>query len=1082
MSVTSPDGAQPAPSNPSTMDKLDKLQDKLRTDMDKLKTQIKSALSLRDNDTPAPPRTREAIEAEMDRLRLTNQWAAAGAEADLLLLLLGRTSTAAPSAGGTLPSPLVSGVSFSASAPPPPQPLYTVSESAALAYTTLAQSYMVNYQVTAAHLYIDKALQADDGFMDALFVRAMLELTRHHSSAPTSASASPPASSTPLSAPTIIVSPATASTGVTIEGAAMPATTAFANQPGVTPVKMVYPTGSSAPTTPANTAVSVSAPVPVFMTPVSAVTSTTSTTSSSVPVGPSLSSVLSGPDRVTAQLALSWLNRYRWQENKSWLTLETRKRTPYRFRVLLDLLLSRGRLHELLGQYKEAAGQYGAVLSVCSVELKLEGDVADRVTFAQQRVPRMLLYAGNRADSLKVMRSVLISTPANYTPPMVSALRHAYASLILRGFSASDYTGIATNDGRAKPTSFTQEALFLLALSGQHSLVAMPAVPPSLHWHPFSPISLSHGSSSHAVYLSHSPVPLPLTSTQPLGPGYRTIVSLDFSTSTTQTSLPQDEKERAERESCLTLARAGEYVVMAEMYRNLLSHQLESPQLWYKLCLSLMAARQYNEAYLAITEALNRAPDYVMALLMAARLCINYLDKAKEAVTYAAHALDVTQASTPVSSPLPDNPLAPFKAISNPPTPQSPPPSSGPSSPTSQQSRISNGQPAPKPTAPALPAPPSFSFTSTSSNQLTLTPSLHASLLLSCQLLFAISCSKYAYSVSTFQNRKSLQRRALAVLQLAYKHSPSHHKLLFSLACLYADIREIGLSMSVVRQCLAIDRSHVQSWNLLALLLSAQKKYVEAVRACEGRRGKGCEGLVLTKARLLGEMGQFDEACKCMIELVSGAFIKDEYEMRETKGAVKSRRPVFRQRKGQQPQAPSLQVLNIDDPTLFKADILLLLSHLYAQQYSVTAPADVELLTDAYDCVHKCRAIAPSSLLPTIHAQLASLSLLSNAPSTALHHFESALALDSTHTPSLVGLASLYSQPPPPLTANLVLSYGYLTQALQIDATDHRAWYEMGRVLVAQGRGDEAVDQLMTAAELERTSPIVSFGTVHRRV
>ena len=1075
MSVTPPD-------NPSTMDKFDKLQGKLRTDMDKLKTQIKSALSLRDNDTPAPPRTREAIEAEIDRLRLTNQWTAAAGEADLLLSLLGVGATAGAPPAGTLPSPLAPGMSFSASTPPPPQPLYTTSESTALAYTTLAQSCMVNYQVTAAHVYIDKALQADDGFMDAIFVRAMLELTKHHSSAPTSTSASPPASSTPLSAhPTIIVSPATPSIGVTIEGAAMP-TTAFVNQPGVTPVKIVYPSGLSAPATPATTtAVTSSTPAAVLMTPISSTHSPMNTTTPSTPAGPSLSSVLTGPDRVTAQLSLSWLNRYRWQDNKSWLTLETRKRAPYRFRVLLDLLLSRGRLHELLGQYKEAAGQYGAVLSVCSVELKLEGDVADRVTYAQQRVPRMLLYAGNRADSLKVMRSVLISTPANYSPSMVSSLRHAYASLILRGFSSSDYTGIATNDSRAKPSSFTQEALFLLALSGQHSLVAMPAVPPSLHWHPFSPISLSHGSSSHAVYLSHSPVPLPLASTQPLGPGYRTIVSLDFSTSPTQSTLPQDEKERAERESCLTLARAGEYVVMAEMYRNLLSHQLESPQLWYKLCISLMAARQYNEAYLAITEALNRAPDYVMALLMAGKLCINFLDKAKEAVTYAAHALEVTQASTPVSPSLLDNPLAPFKAITTPPTPLSP--SSGPSSPTSQHGRISNGPAqSAKPAVHALPAPPTFSFTSTSSNQLTLTPSLHASLLLSCQLLFAISCSKYAYSVSTFQNRKSLQRRALAVLQLAYKHSPSHHKLLFSLACLYADIREVGLSMSVVRQCLAIDRSHVQSWNLLALLLSAQKKYVEAVRACEGRRGKGCEVLVVTKARLLGEMGQFDEACKCMTELVSGAFHKDEYEVRESKGALKSRRPIFRQRKGQQPQAPSLQVLNIDDPTLFKADILLLLSHLYAQQYSTTTSGDAELLNDAYDCVHKCRAIAPSSLLPTIHAQLASLSLLSNSPSTALHHFESALALDSTHTPSLVGLASLYSQPPPPLTANLVLSYGYLTQALQIDATDHRAWYEMGRVLVAQGRGEEAVDQLMTAAELERTSPIISFGTVHRRV
>ena len=1568
------------------------------TAIDKLKKQMRDLISTHPTDSSTPNRTREQLAHDLDVHRGTNTWTIVALEAEELLTLLTRPA-------GTPSHPSSTPTSS-------PIPLFSDAESFALAYTCLAQCSIVQHQTAAAVLWVDKALGSDEGFMDALYVKALLELARTPTSLPSSADS--------------------------------------------TPVKVHSPSSS-----PKSSALS------------SALSS---------------SPVLTGPDRVSAHLALSWLNRYRWQEYKPWSTLEGRRRSPYRFRLLLELILSRGRLNELLGQWGEAAAQYGQVLTLAATELRVDDDVESKVLYAQVKVPRMWLYAGNRAECLRVMRSVLISTPSNYPPTLIAALRHAFASLILRAFSSTDFIPISTNDGRAKPSSYTQEALFLLIQTGVHSLVSVPTVPPSLHWHPFSPISLSHGYSSHAVYLSHSPVPLPLTSTATPRPNMSTMISLDFSTTKEGLSPPQEEKERVERETALTLARQGEFVVLAEMYRNLLAGQLESPQLWYKLCITLMAAHQFNEAYLAITECLNRAPDYVMALLMAGKLCLsgdhrvltrcgwqsiqsirrgdevltfntstfvqewkpvlsdvtrrpvsrdraedtlyrmrgrgldviatrdhrmlvartstgglqkrkqveyatvgellnhlqfspnrgtngkkpsvtnvstervavcggynqqpgtkivipglervcewwwrrdrqlgflrflgfwlgagylevhhglvcvgqkesescawleqtlfstvfpcwwrrhpqqsgatvysircpplyeylrvmaigplgynsrnsaelrryphftkdeklavaeqksdchtrqlqrrsdsrsftyhfadvisdwtedsmlaamtgsdatmpststspssstdeqrssisidlsdseeldtaaplaaerltkeaeawteddeeeateaeaevevdsdddeqeeeeeeekevdfdglvivdekekveakvagktvwwnnghwliidghwfclkrwlgnqqqiadvwsqlsrqqaialldgfcradgtrerirydsarqptgqwrcssasfplidhlmligqlagakvdlsrhtkagkrttiegrtvtfsvehwqlslswktqyglpvqaaafprpedvsanidargyydyeedgnvyclsvadntnflvqrlsnqplgsgafqvrahsvfvgnclNYLNKPKEAVTYASHALEVAQSSTPIMPAKGVNPLQALRTASA--TPASVD-SATPSSPRSSATRR-------QVTIPPLPAPPSLSFSMTSSNQLTLTPSLHASLLLSCQLLFGVACSKYAYSVSTFSNRKALQRRALAVLQVAFKHSPSNHAVLFALACLYADIREIGMSLSILKQCLSIDRSHVHSWNLLALLLSSQKKYIDAVKACEGRKGKGCEILLLTKGRLLGEMGQFDEACRCMVELVSLTFTKDEFELREGKATAKGqRRPVFKAKKGTAAAAStpsSSQVLNINDPALFKADVLLLLAELYAAQFPHN-PADADLLVDAYDCVYRCRSLAPASLLPSIHSHLAALALLSASPASSLHHFESALALDSTHTPSLIGLASLFSSPHPPLTPNPVLSYGYLTQALQIDATDHRAWHEMGMVLITQGKGEEAVDQLLTAAELERTAPIVTFGTVQRRV
>lgn len=97
---------------------------------------------------------------------------------------------------------------------------------------------------------------------------------------------------------------------------------------------------------------------------------------------------------------------------------------------------------------------------------------------------------------------------------------------------------------------------------------------------------------------------------------------------------------------------------------------------------------------------------------------------------------------------------------------------------------------------------------------------------------------------------------------------------------------------------------------------------------------------------------------------------------------------------------------------------------------------DSDLLTDAFDCVYKARAIASPAYLPDIHAtvwlhrisapacllqfadvklidanmsaaQLGAFCVQSGNSSDAVRHYESALALDSHHVTSLVGLASL---------------------------------------------------------------------------
>lgn len=135
------------------------------------------------------------------------------------------------------------------------------------------------------------------------------------------------------------------------------------------------------------------------------------------------------------------------------------------------------------------------------------------------------------------------------------------------------------------------------------------------------------------------------------------------------------------------------------------------------------------------------------------------------------------------------------------------------------------------------------------------------------------------------------------------------------------------------------------------------------------------------------------------------------------------------------------------------------------------------MIMDAFDCVYKARQLAPASLMPDIHAQLASLCTRLNHTSLALRHYESALALDANHVPSLVGLGILENRRD---GGNLVLAYGYLTSALQVDATCHDAWYEMGLILEKQNKPSLAAEHFLTCVELERTAPIGSFRDIRR--
>jgi hypothetical protein len=83
--------------------------------------------------------------------------------------------------------------------------------------------------------------------------------------------------------------------------------------------------------------------------------------------------------------------------------------------------------------------------------------------------------------------------------------------------------------------------------------------------------------------------------------------------------------------------------------------------------------------------------------------------------------------------------------------------------------------------------------------------------------------------------------------------------------------------------------------------------------------------------------------------------------------------------------------------------------------------------------------------------------------------YQTSLALQPTHVASLIGSAMHNRRLG---VSRLIHAHAQLTAALQVDATQHVAWYELGMVLQAQGDALGSADRLLTALELELSCPI----------
>ncbi|GAA0143660.1 hypothetical protein LIER_04289 [Lithospermum erythrorhizon] len=313
--------------------------------------------------------------------------------------------------------------------------------------------------------------------------------------------------------------------------------------------------------------------------------------------------------------------------------------------------------------------------------------------------------------------------------------------------------------------------------------------------------------------------------------------------------------------------------------------------------------------------------------------------------------------------------------------------------------------------------------------------------------LFGLLQSARSRRFASDFERSSRQSEALKALETADRMSVEKNPdVLFHLSLENAEQRKLDVALHYAKQLLKLEAgSRVNGWILLAQILSAQKRYVDAeniINAALDETGKWDQGdLLRVKAKLQNAQGHVRDAIGTYTHLLAVLQVQRKNFGAQEK-VVKSRRNMNK----------SLEMETWHD-----------LANIYT---SVSQWRDAEV------CLIKSEAISNHSA-----SRLHSKGLLYEARSLysdALKFFEKALDIDPNHVPSLISTAITLQKIN---NRSLPVVKSFLSNALRLDRTNPTAWYHLGLLYKAEGGSSavEAAECFEAAAQLQESAPIEPF-------
>ncbi|KAJ6430236.1 hypothetical protein OIU84_021612 [Salix udensis] len=313
--------------------------------------------------------------------------------------------------------------------------------------------------------------------------------------------------------------------------------------------------------------------------------------------------------------------------------------------------------------------------------------------------------------------------------------------------------------------------------------------------------------------------------------------------------------------------------------------------------------------------------------------------------------------------------------------------------------------------------------------------------------LQGILLSAQARSVASDSERISKQTEVLEVLESAEtmmrERDPS---IIFYLSLENAEQRKLDAALYHAKQLLKLEAgSNVRSYVLMARILSAQKRYVDAedvINAALDQTGKWDQGeLLRTKAKLQIAQGQLQNAIDTYINLLAIVQVR-------TKSLCSGKKLPKNWRNSDR----SLEMETWHD-----------LANVYTS---------LSKWRDAEACLSKSKIISPYSA-----SRWHSTGLLYEAKGLhqeALKAFREALDVEPNHVPSLVSTACVLRRLG---SQSIPIIRSFLTDAIRLDKTNHSAWYNLGLLYKADVSASalEAVECFEAAVFLEDSAPVESF-------
>lgn len=311
--------------------------------------------------------------------------------------------------------------------------------------------------------------------------------------------------------------------------------------------------------------------------------------------------------------------------------------------------------------------------------------------------------------------------------------------------------------------------------------------------------------------------------------------------------------------------------------------------------------------------------------------------------------------------------------------------------------------------------------------------------------LLGVALGRKARSADSDSERMKMHHEALIALEEAAVSENKDPEMMFSLGLENAEQRNLNIALDCAKKYLAMMAgASVKGWKLLALILSAQQHFSDAetiIDAALDETGKWQQGeLLRLKAKLQiaqGHSMHAIETYKLLLALLQA-----------------QRKPV---------RAGNSKLKDGDDRVL----------ELEAWQDLAYLYINLGKWHDGDLCLEKTKAIKPHSSI-SWHAK----GLLYEGQSLykeALVAFSNALAIEPNHVPSMISIASVLRQLG---EKSLPAARSFLTDALQLEPTNHMAWFSLGMVHKMEGFVQKAADCFQAAYLLQESAPVEIFSSV----